>query len=357
MKDFIPGLELSDLFYQREVKPILAAEFKGLHYSAALIGHGSEVLGLDTPQSTDHDWGPRVIIFLAKRYFHRAKEVSKILGKKLPRQFLGYSVSPDNISSVRKGEQESRMHRIEITTIRKYFEEELGINPYAKLDYLDWLTFPQESLLPIISGRVFHDGLGELKTIRKKFEYYPHDVWLFMLASQWDKIGQEEPRVGRTGDVGDELGSQVIAGRIVKEIMKLCFLMERQYNPYDKWFGTAFLRLSSSKLLHPILKRALLSKTWKEREGYLARAYEFLAKRHNNLKITKPLNTHVSNFFGRPYKVINAGNFAQEIKMKIKNSKLKKMKLLGAVDQFTDSIPLGENPKLFRALKGFLSQT
>jgi hypothetical protein len=55
---------------------------------------------------------------------------------------------------------------------------------------------------------------------------------------------QEEPFVARTGDVGDELGSQVIAGRLVRALMQLCFLMERRYAPYSKWFGTGFSRLS-----------------------------------------------------------------------------------------------------------------
>ena len=46
---FIKGLELSELFYEQAVKPILAKSFPDLTYSAALIGRGSEVLGFDTP--------------------------------------------------------------------------------------------------------------------------------------------------------------------------------------------------------------------------------------------------------------------------------------------------------------------
>src|SRR5690606_38244721 len=61
---FVPGLELSRLFYRDQVRPLLD-QLGGPEHSAALIGHGSEVLGFDTERSTDHDWGPRVLIFLA----------------------------------------------------------------------------------------------------------------------------------------------------------------------------------------------------------------------------------------------------------------------------------------------------
>jgi len=79
---FIPGMELAESFFNEAVKPILAADFPKLRYSAALIGHGSEVLGYDTSMSADHHWGPRVMLFLTPgdlkaqphrqyRYFHR----------------------------------------------------------------------------------------------------------------------------------------------------------------------------------------------------------------------------------------------------------------------------------------------
>ena len=63
---FIKGLELSELFYKEAVKPILDNNFPELTYSAALLGNGSDVLGFDTPQSMDHDWGPRLMLFLTQ---------------------------------------------------------------------------------------------------------------------------------------------------------------------------------------------------------------------------------------------------------------------------------------------------
>nr|MBA2773672.1 hypothetical protein [Nocardioidaceae bacterium] len=64
MTAFVTGLELSRHFYHGLVRPILDARFAGLPHSAALLGRGSEVLGFDDEMSTDHDWKPRVLLFL-----------------------------------------------------------------------------------------------------------------------------------------------------------------------------------------------------------------------------------------------------------------------------------------------------
>jgi hypothetical protein len=64
MSRFIPGLELGRLFYLEAVKPVLDDFSQNLQHSAALIGSGSEILEFDTEMSTDHHWGPRVMLFL-----------------------------------------------------------------------------------------------------------------------------------------------------------------------------------------------------------------------------------------------------------------------------------------------------
>ena len=63
--DHISGLELSRRFYWEAVRPLLDDYAPGLPHAAALIGPGSEVLGFDDLTSTDHHWGPRVLLFLA----------------------------------------------------------------------------------------------------------------------------------------------------------------------------------------------------------------------------------------------------------------------------------------------------
>jgi hypothetical protein len=64
---FIPGVELARLYYAEVVGPLLRRELPHLRYTAALTGAGSEVLGFDSLRSTDHDWGPRLHVFLADR--------------------------------------------------------------------------------------------------------------------------------------------------------------------------------------------------------------------------------------------------------------------------------------------------
>src|SRR4051812_32941104 len=94
MSTFIPGLELSRFFFVEMVKPILNIEFPDLQFSAALIGSGSEILGFDTELSSDHHWGPRVMLFVKEGDYERCHDaINEILRHKLPPKFRGYSTN------------------------------------------------------------------------------------------------------------------------------------------------------------------------------------------------------------------------------------------------------------------------
>lgn len=349
MTKFISGLELSRLYYKKEIKPILDNNFPSLKYAAALIGWGSEVLGFDTAQSRDHHWGPRVILFLSEKDFSKLSEkINKTLSEKLPYEFLGCSTnfSKPESNGVRRPEKIKTGpvdHMVDIFTVKSFIKLRLEFNSDKNIKNIDWLTFPQQRLLEIVSGAVYFDNLKELSKIRSKFAYYPKDIWLYLLASQWMKISQEEAFVGRTGEVGDELGSQNVAARLVREIMKLCFLMEKKYYPYSKWFGTAFSKLKIAKQLSPILKNVMIAKTWKQREKELSKAYTIVANKHNSLHITKILDAKTSYYYGRPYLVIHADRFATVIRERIQDKEIKAIKLIGSVDQFTDSVDISND--------------
>jgi hypothetical protein len=177
-------------------------------------------------------------------------------------------------------------------------------------------------------------------------------VWLYLLAAQWKKISQEEAFVGRTGEVGDELGSQLIAARLVREIMKLAFLMEKKYAPYSKWLGSAFGRLKIGPKLTPVLQNVLLAETWKTREKKLAEAYSIVARQHNALKITKPLPVKVTKYYGRPYLVIHGDAFASAITEAIRDPAVKSLTPnVGSIDQFVDNTDVLEQLSVVKRLK------
>lgn len=359
MPEFTPGLQLSGLFYREAVKPLLDVHYPGLRHSAALLGSGSEVLGFDTPMSTDHHWGPRVMLFLSdQEHSLYAEPIHDTLRHHLPRTFYGYSTNftepdpDDNGTQLLKAIQSGPVnHRVEIFTISAFFNNLLSFDPYTEIAITDWLTFPSQRLRSVTAGTVYHDDLG-LNTIREKLSWYPHDVWLYLLAAGWTRIAQEEAFVGRTGYVGDELGSQVIAARLVRDVMRMCFLMERQYPPYSKWYGTAFSKLSCAPELTPFLREVMLKGRWQEREQALSRVYEILAGMHNALGVTGTLPEKVSPYFGRPFQVIHGDQFAAAIKAAIQDERVRRIPTdIGSIDQYSDSTDLLENSALCQRLK------
>lgn len=359
MPTFVPGLKLSEAFYREAVRPILDRDWQRLTYSAAVIGSGSEVLGFDTEMSSDHHWGPRVMLFLSEAdYTRHHQAITEQLGQELPFEFRDYSThfslpNPDDhgVQLLEAAATRPINHRVELWTLNRYFNEEFGLAYDSTLTPADWLTIPAQNLRAFTAGAVYHDGLG-LEAARAAFRYYPHDVWLYLLMAGWTRIGQEEAFVGRTGSVGDELGSQVIAARLVRDMMRLCFLMEKQYAPYPKWFGTAFAQLTCANQLSPVLQRVMLAQTWREREQSMSQAYTVLAEMHNALGITGALPTQVSSYFGRPFKVIHGGNFAGAIKAAIHDEVVRRIPPdIGSIDQFSDSTDLIANTELRRRLK------
>lgn len=151
----------------------------------------------------------------------------------------------------------------------------------------------------------------------------------------------------RAGYAGDELGSSLIGSRLARDIMSLGFLMERQYAPYPKWLGTAFMQLRCAAGLAPLLWDAVRAETWQAREAALCAAYEALAHMHNALALTSPLPEQVSSFFDRPFQVIHAGDFAEALRSKISDPVVQRIAardLVGSIDQFSDNTKLRGNP-------------
>jgi Domain of unknown function (DUF4037) len=328
---FVPGLQLTREFYAAQVRPLLAAQFPEVPYAAALIGPGSEVAGFDTERSTDHDWGPRLLVFLSDSDAARhAMAITAMLADRLPETFRGYPVA----FPVTREPGGTARHRVEVTGLGGWLSGHLGFDPREAPTLVDWLAVPAQRLAEFTAGEVFHDAPGELTRARAALAWYPHDLWLHLLACQWQRIGQEEAFPGRCAEVGDDLGSLIVTARLARDLMRLVLLMHRRYPPYSKWLGTAFASLPGTSELAASLAAAISGGSWRSRERHLCDAYETVAALHNRLRFTSPLDTRTRRFHDRPYQVIAASRFTTALRDAITDPQVRQQPLTGVIDQF-----------------------
>jgi len=349
---FIPGLELNRRFYQEAVLPLLNQHFPRLEHAAARLGYGSDVLGFDTPMSMDHDWGPKLLLFLPEAKRELAIPIHHMLGMELPEEFLGFPTAftpPDHEGTavMQAGNSRPLNHAVRVTTLRDFVQGHLDWDITQPMDAADWLSIPSQTLREMTAGAVYRDDSGALTDLRRQLAWYPQDVWLYLLASGWQRIGQEDHLMPRAGYIGDELGSSLMGGRLVRDIMSLCFLMEKAYPPYPKWFGSAFQQLACAAEMQAYLQQVLRAESWQERQTALVKACTLAAALHNSLGITPPLAIEYQSFHGRPFMVIGAGRFVDALLAQIKDPQVQaiaRLGLIGSIDQFSDSTDLHSPP-------------
>ena len=334
MAEFIKGLDLCRGFFFEKAKPILDRHFPSLKYSAGLIGYGSDVLGYDDEVSRDHMWGPRFYMFLDPAEIGRKEEISAAFSRELPYEYKGYSVNftvPDpNDNGVQHPQFISSgpvNPLIFMQTFEEFLEDELGTAELSSLTAADWLTISEHRLLSLTAGELFHDGLGLQKRL-EVLRYYPEDVRRYRIAANWDSIASEQAFVRRCADVGDDLGSVIVAARIAERLMRLCFLYQKKYAPYSKWFGTAFAKLDVPQELKDALHCALYAPAIREREDALVLAQALTAQLHNESGITPPVDYEIETYYGREIKVIFADKFAEAVQETLEGTPLAEFPLM-----------------------------
>jgi hypothetical protein len=348
VQGFVPGIELSRRYWHEVVRPIVD-DVLAAPRAAAVMGQGSDVLGFDTERSTDHGWGPRVIVLLdddADLSDRRQQALAAAIDKRLPDTFAGYATrfAAQDGAPIR--------HQVSFTSVREWFVAQLGFDPRGEVTAGDWLATPTQLLRASIGGAVFEDGTGELTSARERLRWYPDDEWLYLMACQWRRIDQEEPFVGRTGEVGDDSGSALVAARLVRDMMRLCSLIERQYAPYIKWLGTAFARLACGPELSLQFESALRASSWKEREGALVSAVEWMARAFNALGVTEPEDPTARYFYNRPFLVLDSARFVEAC---MARTSLAHLGYAGGIDQFVDSTEVLSSPSVARRVRAFVA--
>jgi hypothetical protein len=332
---FLPGLQLCEVFYHDAVRPLLERAYPGLPHAAARIGPGSDVLGYDSARSTDHDWGPRLTLFLdAGDAARHGAGIDALLRDRLPKHVLGrptHFTPPDARVRVMTATDGPVAHRVEITTVADWVVAQFGAPFTGSL--LDWLAAPTQVLAETTGGAVYHDGPGDLTALRAAVAWYPTDVWRYVLAAQWAQIAQEEAFPGRAAEAGDTLGGYVITARLARHVMRLRLLQQRRYPPYSKWLGTAHAALPGGVDVDD-----------------LCGAYEDTARRQNDLGLSAPVDATRRPYFDRPYPVIDAGRFAAALRAAVTDPAVAALPPVGGVDQYVDSADVLGSPALRRAV-------
>ncbi|HSQ40426.1 MAG TPA: DUF4037 domain-containing protein [Anaerolineales bacterium] len=300
--EFIPSLELSRMLYEEEIAPCIAKKFPDLKYAAATLGMCSEILGLDDAVSMDHEWGPRITIFLAEEdQALYSQEIAAVLRESLPPQFKGFTMMWRQSGIDVHDTRETILYHVGTSTVDRALRF-CGGTAAAPLQAVDWLNVSDQHLLEFTAGVVYRDDTGDLTRARKMLAYYPDDVLCFLLMCDWNAVGGDWFPIGRIGSKGDALGLRLQVAKIAQSMMRLAFMVSRKYMPYKKWFGLLFKRLPIAASLEPALLDLLQETDWRKAEEKIGAAAAILLQQQNQLGIAPemPLDAKVVDA-GRHY--------------------------------------------------------
>ncbi|WP_258046074.1 DUF4037 domain-containing protein [Leifsonia shinshuensis] len=341
----VTGLELARTYFTDVVDPILSTRFPGLPFAAGRLGTGSDVLGLDDAVSRDHDWGLRLSLFVPE---NAVGDVAETIERALPDRFRGH---PTRFAFT--GQATARNH-VDVGSVSAFLESRLGFDPRRGVEIRDWLSLSGQAALEVVAGPVFVDRSGDLSTARRALEWYPDDVWRYLLACDWARVAQELPLMGRAADVGDETGSRVIAARVAHIVMHLAFLLERRWPPYAKWLGTVFRTLPSGARLADPVAGIVGGTTLADRQNAAADALETLLDQQNGLGLTDVRRATVP-FWDRPY-LHPDPEIVRQLVAPIADPEVSALRPgPGSVEQVTDNVDLLMDPHARRALASWLS--
>lgn len=280
---FIPSLELSRALYEEQIAPLMEKRFPGVQYAAATYGMCSETLGLDDEVSMDHQWGPRVTVFLSDRDHARcSKDVMAAFREHFPARFKGFDTMWAKPGVDIHDTRETILYNVWTSTVGGALRF-CGGAKALPLQAVDWLRVSEQHLREFTAGVVYRDDTGEFTRAREALAYYPDDVLKFLLACDWNAVGGDWFPIGRIASRGDTLGLRVQTSKIVQHMMRIAFMVSQSYMPYKKWFGTLFKALPIAATMEPILLDLLQEQDWQRVEEKIGHAASILLQRQNAL--------------------------------------------------------------------------
>ena len=253
-------IDISHGFFDEVVKPVLERECPDEmgQMVFGVFGYGSEALGLDDQYSRDHHWGLRINALMPEDLFQARREaVQQAVSSNLPRTYRGHALR-EGYTGI----------GLELDSPEGFLTRTVGLT-HAPRTYAEWLSVPEEDIVHVINGQVWHDPAGQFTSIRQVFSrYYPEPVRLRRIA-HWCRYfsGMGTYALKRAILRENELYEVTTFARAIKLGVQLAFLLDRRYFPYDKWLYAYFERLPRmSSRLKPIVDEAVkLSTPWERK--------------------------------------------------------------------------------------------
>jgi hypothetical protein len=257
----VKALGLGRDFFNEIVKPAMEKVCPELLDQAACgrFGFGSECMGLDDEISRDHHWGPRVDVMLPEKVFQQgAQELMGKIAQSFPEAFRGYKLEAGHVGGAGLAPE----------GMDSFLMRSVGRTTLPQTDK-DWLDIPEEDIIHIINGEVWHDSLGDFTRLRETYQgYYPDNVWKRRIA-HWCRYcsGMGLYSMHRAVLRKNYPYAFHSLGRTMKLTMELTFLLNRSYFFYDKWLYPLFKKLPRlASEIDPLLTEVTQPETsWKRR--------------------------------------------------------------------------------------------
>jgi len=273
------------MLYEQEIAPLMERKFPNLQYAAATYGMCSETLGLDDEVSMDHQWGPRVTVFLSEQDHDRwFQEVMAAFRESFPVRFKGFDMMWKKPGVDIHDTRETILYNVWTSTVGGALRF-CGGAEALPLQAVDWLRVSEQHLCEFTAGVVYRDDPGEFTKARELLAYYPDDVLRFLLMCDWNAVGGDWFPIGRIASRGDILGLRVQTSKVVHHLMRIAFMASKSYMPYKKWFGTLFKTLPIAATLEPVLLDLLQEQDWQQIEEKLGHAASILLQQQNRLAL------------------------------------------------------------------------
>jgi hypothetical protein len=218
--------------------------------ACGFFGYGSECLGMDDEHSQDHHFGLRINMLTPENLIKGKKdEILNKFSEELPATYQGFSLRSGHVSGV----------GITPESLEGFLSRTIGITSTPKTS-VDWLKIPEEDIIHVINGEVWHDPKNQFSEIRSVLQgYYPDHVWKRRIA-HWCRYfsGMGLYAMKRAVLRENWIYATTAFGRTIKWALELAFLLNRTYFPYDKWLYPFFETLPClAPQMNPLLKEAM----------------------------------------------------------------------------------------------------